>query len=81
VYSKWYRNSEHVTFTDVFKTFLQEAADAGAAIKVRVQLSLALLLSIMNVRNGKQVHANASVLAIYVFALFVCSAPFVPLLL
>jgi len=34
VYSKWYRNSEHTTFTDVFKTFLQEAAEAGAAIKV-----------------------------------------------
>lgn len=42
VYSKWYRNSEHVTFTDVFKTFLQEAADAGAAVKVRDKLSLFL---------------------------------------
>ena len=36
VYSKWYRNSEHATFTDVFKTFLQEAgAQANADVKVR----------------------------------------------
>jgi hypothetical protein len=34
VYSKWYRNSEHNTFTDVFKTFLQEAKAEGADIKV-----------------------------------------------
>jgi hypothetical protein len=35
VYSKWYRNSEHATFEDVFKTFLKEAGEAGAAVKVR----------------------------------------------
>lgn len=34
VYSKWYRNSEHNTFTDVFKTFLQEAKAEGADVKV-----------------------------------------------
>jgi len=35
LFSKWYRNSEHDTFTDVFKTFLQEAAAKGANVKVR----------------------------------------------
>lgn len=35
VYSKWYRNSEHATFEDVFKTFLKEAGENGAAVKVR----------------------------------------------
>jgi hypothetical protein len=39
----WYRNSEFTTFTDVFKAFLQEVAEAGATAKVSDQFFLSTI--------------------------------------